>query len=900
MRKYYRKIALALTVAMFIGTAPVSQVRAASSLKLYNYTTSKSVTYTDKQITYQYNGNVVSLAGTPGILSDNGVALASVADVFSSAMGLSVKINKAKKTVTVTDKTKTLVMTIGSKKATLNGKTVTMNAAPVSMKYVAAGKSIVLVPTRFVADTFGYGYVWNSTTATVSITKAMNLYYDGAKTAYTGALGNVTVDGASVDVSNMPSILISNTAMVQAWRVFAKNMGVTYKENKTTGELTFTKGNITVKMTPGSTVATINGKQTDCGVSPKRVKNEDTGVEVILVPGSFLAKALGYDYTWDNTTKTSVIVTTKNTGVTPQVTIATPTPTKAPSATATPTKAPLPTVAPVPTTAPSYDSESTYYSYSVLDTISEEVRLAKAAYNSRKTAQEYERAVQEKGFFSSVKKLDGTTGYETYVLEFANPSAKITTELSANILSFMMKDTIASDGLYFLGGKLADTMTVTYDPAEGKVMAVMQLANENMSYDTTLSEDGRTLTVRVYPNYVTGVTAGKKPDGTKYYELTTISEVTPEISEDSSYVYMTVPYTANAVGEQNYTSADYEDSTVIKAMDAQTVKYTIKKPSGYHPYQVSQDENVIRIYFEPEVAITDPSVEAQDAIVIPLPSSISETDIADYDYYLLKKIVFKLPGDQTAFYKSNPITSPYSVVKQITTSYDLSSNTTSITLLTTKIQGYKMEYVDQTLRVIVADPDEIYSKIVVLDAGHGGNDPGTYRGTVYEKNIVAKILITYAQPYFESSDIKAYYTRLDDTYVGLYDRAAFPNEVKADFFVSLHIDSASGVSATAKGTSVYYSTKNTSKTASGLTSKLMASLFVNNLVSALGTNNRGVKTQNFVVVRETKVPAVLIELAFISNDSDYNNLISTSFQKKTAQTIYNTVSELFEKYPTGR
>ncbi len=896
MKKFYRKIALALTVAMLVGTAPAGAVNAASSLKLYNYTTSKSVTYTDKQITYQYNGTAISLTGTPGILSDNGVALGSAADIFSSALGLSVKINKTKKTITMTDGSKTLVMTIGSNKATIDGKSVTMNATPISVKYKASGKTAVLVPTRFVADTFGYGYVWNRSTATVSITKAMKLSYDGTEVSYTGTVGNVTVDGAKVDISNMPSILISNTAMVQAWRVFAKKMGVTYKEDKTTGVLTFTKGSITVKMTPGSTVATINGEETDCGVSPKKVKNLDTGAEVVLVPGSFLAKALGYDYTWDTATKTSVITTSKNTGVTSQITI------KKATATPVPTKKPTATPTPMPTQTPSSGtvSEATYYSYSVLDSLSEEVRMAQAAFNVRNTPLSFSASVQENGYFTGVTKSGSTGSFETYVFQFDKPASQTMVALSGNLISITMNDTIASDNLYSLGGNLADSVTVSYDTAGNKALAVMQLTNENMGYNASLSEDGLTLTVTVYPNYITEVTAGMMPDGTKYYAMTTIAEVTPEIVDDGAYVYVTLKNTVNTVGEQKYSSADYSDATLIKETDVNTVKYTIKQPSEYKAYQISQDENILRVYFEPEVEIVTTPEETTDAIVIKLPSNVTEDQITDDDLYLLKKIVFKIPGDQTAFYKANPITSPYSTVKQITTAYDSSSNTTSVTLVTTKIQGYKTEYVNQTLRVTVGDPDEIYSKIVVLDAGHGGNDPGTSRGTTYEKNIVSKILITYGRPYFESSDIKAYYTRLDDTYVGLYDRAAFADDVKADFFVSLHIDSAAGTSATAKGTSVYYSTKNTSKTASGLTSKIMASLFVNNLVSALGTNNRGVKTQNFVVVRETNVPAVLIELAFISNDSDYNNLINATFQKKAAQTIYNTVSELFKKYPTGR
>ena len=102
------------------------------------------------------------------------------------------------------------------------------------------------------------------------------------------------------------------------------------------------------------------------------------------------------------------------------------------------------------------------------------------------------------------------------------------------------------------------------------------------------------------------------------------------------------------------------------------------------------------------------------------------------------------------------------------------------------------------------------------------------------------------------------------------------------------------------GTSVYYSTLNTSVTSGGLDSKTMAQTFTDNISAALGTRNRGVYTQNFVVVKETRMPAVLIELAFLTNASDRQIITTTSTQKIAAKTIYETIVQFFKDYPTGR
>ena len=112
------------------------------------------------------------------------------------------------------------------------------------------------------------------------------------------------------------------------------------------------------------------------------------------------------------------------------------------------------------------------------------------------------------------------------------------------------------------------------------------------------------------------------------------------------------------------------------------------------------------------------------------------------------------------------------------------------------------------------------------------------------------------------------------------------------------MNSASNTSA--NGTEVYYSKENNSKAFSNLTSKKLAGNMLDTLVGSLGSKDRGVKQAGFVVAKYNTVPAILIELGFITGNTDSKNLKKTSYQKKAAKALYQGIVDTFEEYPTER
>ena len=166
---------------------------------------------------------------------------------------------------------------------------------------------------------------------------------------------------------------------------------------------------------------------------------------------------------------------------------------------------------------------------------------------------------------------------------------------------------------------------------------------------------------------------------------------------------------------------------------------------------------------------------------------------------------------------------------------------------------------------------------VFIDAGHGGTDPGAVGNGLKEKDIVLSIA-TKLGALLNGRGISIKYSRTNDTYLSLEERARLANAWGADLFVSIHANSAT---SSVRGTECYtHPTANTAtKTLSGNVSRAIASKF--------GISNRGHKEANFAVLRLSNMPAILVETAFISNSSDANllNTRQTDFSIAIANSI---------------
>lgn len=202
-------------------------------------------------------------------------------------------------------------------------------------------------------------------------------------------------------------------------------------------------------------------------------------------------------------------------------------------------------------------------------------------------------------------------------------------------------------------------------------------------------------------------------------------------------------------------------------------------------------------------------------------------------------------------------------------------------------EGLKIRFalVSETaiLTEVSSTPPPGGQKLVVIDAGHGGTDPGAI-GVAgdFEKGYTLDISRRVAELLIKNS-YTVVMSRSDDSYVGLQERVVLANMRKASLFVSIHINSFS--SPDANGTETYYFKAE----------DLPVSQFLQTeLVKVIGVRNNGVKKAGLYVLRNSKMPAALVEPLFITNPSENLLLRDPEFRQKVAEAVCRGISAYFE------
>lgn len=164
---------------------------------------------------------------------------------------------------------------------------------------------------------------------------------------------------------------------------------------------------------------------------------------------------------------------------------------------------------------------------------------------------------------------------------------------------------------------------------------------------------------------------------------------------------------------------------------------------------------------------------------------------------------------------------------------------------------------------------------IYIDAGHGGTDPGAV-GFGAKEAAVNLAVAECLQTELTRQGVSVKMSRTTDATKSLTARCSEANTWGADIVVSIHCNAYTDASASGTETWIYKK---------GGKAEKIAKKVQPNLVSAFGTKNRGVKEGNLAMVRDTKAPAILCELAFLANKADNAKLVSAAYQKKAAVAI---------------
>ena len=253
-----------------------------------------------------------------------------------------------------------------------------------------------------------------------------------------------------------------------------------------------------------------------------------------------------------------------------------------------------------------------------------------------------------------------------------------------------------------------------------------------------------------------------------------------------------------------------------------------------------------------------------------------------------------------------------------------------------KISGVIIAAVCLTLALPVNAVDKDGKFVLVIDAGHGGKDPGAVNGKNQEKSINLNVALKMGKLIEDNcKDVKVIYTRKTDVFVELYKRADIANKAGADMFISVHTNSAKNKSA--NGAETYLLGVEENRTSANLNAALeenkaillendyeahyegydpnspesmiifefmqneyqkeslkMATFTQNQMVSSAKRPDRGVHQAGYLVLWKSTMPSILIELGFISNDAECKYLVSQKGVDEMSQSLYNAFREYLD------
>jgi N-acetylmuramoyl-L-alanine amidase len=224
---------------------------------------------------------------------------------------------------------------------------------------------------------------------------------------------------------------------------------------------------------------------------------------------------------------------------------------------------------------------------------------------------------------------------------------------------------------------------------------------------------------------------------------------------------------------------------------------------------------------------------------------------------------------------------------------------TVMTITTTKAAKFSVGLNDDAsaLNVLFIDKSELQSRepLVILDAGHGGTDPGASGNGLREKDVNLAVTMQVGE-ILADEGVRVAYTRTGDSFVALGDRPNIANMYNASIFVSIHCNSNISSSPSGTETYCYYPLSDPNLFMQKDERYNLALRIQQEMIAALGLNNRGVKQANFQVLRQTDMPSALVEMAFLSNPNDAALLAEGSIQKQAAKAIARAISDYMEEY----
>lgn len=646
---------------------------------------------------------------------------------------------------------------------------------------------------------------------------------------------NLMISGIDI-FTDAPGVVVGGRTIVPVSAILIE-LGVKYEWNGTTREISFSYGGKNVVMQVDNKYATINGTKTllPDGVAPKIMTYKSiTGeyVDRTYVPLKFISDVLGLSASWISDTRTVAI---------------------------------------------NKKSQTLSGVYIKFDEYSA-------------TARQY----PEIRF-----KLTGEVDVTSYVIDGADVGAQDKTiiDFQNTVLTPPSGSTVKngiwtyniSDGIYGISKiEIAQTSTnpyntrvtiyqnerrgnhIYYDAAK-KEMAVQLI---NSITDVSVQEIYSTATVvigtREVPNYNAQIVDNK-----------IIVDVIDSRLKINNGAYQVLPVNEGKIEAISYSQLDtakYGDGMYLATEKVTRVVVELTEEVTYDDFFIEDIDGNLYVYVANN-PINNFNYVKQNAekasLVVDL---FAKTDYTTAYDTATRKLTVEIPKGKTDLGSFDQAINDHIidkfVVSETSTTYKI-----EITLAenTTYTKGISSTSVTLNFTNTVIQNSEHKETLIVIDAGHGGKDPGAVGSKTQEKILTLKAAKMLESELLKQG-FKVYMTRSTDEYVGLYDRAAMANDLNATLFVSVHINAFT--SSSVSGIEVLYG--NDSMTSD----KGLATNIQKELISALGAVDRDIDSRpKLVVLKETTMTSVLCELGFITNPAEQDKLMTDSYLQKAANAM---------------
>ncbi|MCL2699285.1 MAG: N-acetylmuramoyl-L-alanine amidase family protein [Defluviitaleaceae bacterium] len=674
--------------------------------------------------------------------------------------------------------------------------------------------------------------------------ETLTLFYDGATHTYVAPRTTLQVNGRTLTGLPMPPIILEDRTLVPARETF-EALGAAVIWQHETREVYIGFGGRLVVFQIDNPLADVDGVRRVMDVPPKII-NDKT-----MIPVRFASEALGFEVDWDGATRTVFVND------------------------APPPKQSDPPPSPPPSPPPANVSADTPVDIStekIPDALHPETQITNVNIPA--------------------------DGASVFSVTAAGPISKVDTfPLMGNriVLDFYNAELSAAPSTRPVGSPLVDRIRMAQNQTEPeKITRVVFDLNAAATYRVSISSCRTEVFVIFESNSVSAVRFNTDSLG-DYVEIDMQSAVNVNVFHlarpdrlviDVPHATLSDVFTRGVNGRFTHQvrTGLFEATTARVVLDlTQRVQHTVTVSGSTVTVRVS-DPTFRNISYDDITKTITLSKGGR---------GFRAADTLHVDAYDFGMYVLTLPVDLSAVIGYGE----FLVTDDHLRSIVIQNNSAGLTELVLHQQRvFVAQVTEDTANVYIklVDPREVYDRIVVIDPGHGGRDEGASHFGLLEKDLnltVAQKAISLLE---HDGRIKVYATRKTDRFADLSERSRFGNTV-GDLFVSIH-HNASDRNPNAHGTEVYYF-RHEFDNQLWITGKDAADIMHRRLTERLDSNPRRVVHNNLSVIREATVPAVFLEIGFMSNAEEAMRLGSPEYQWLAAQAIFEAVIEIFERHP---